>query len=136
MMRDINSKLSCTGAALVNTDMYAADQTLTAGQTITTNSSAIATSGADSVDLYLKATGANASSAGSVTFYVARSWDGVTYESVGLAFVLTLATNTAVVANAVNIDTRNAQYIKCVKIVNGDAAYTLAAVNIRAVALQ
>jgi hypothetical protein len=135
-MRPTNSALYNTGGALVNTDMYAADQTLTAGQTITTNSAAIPTNGADSVDLYLKATGGNASSAGAVTFYIARSWDGTNFESVGTAFVLTLATNTAVIANAVNLDTRNATQIKCIKIVNGDASYTLAAVNIRAFALQ
>jgi hypothetical protein len=116
--------------------MYAANQTLTNGQTFTTDSAAIATNGADSVDLYLKATGANASSAGIVQFYVVASYDGIAYESVGSPLVLTLAANAAVVANAIKLDTRNVRYLKVDKIVNGDATYGLTGVNVHAFALQ
>jgi hypothetical protein len=136
MGRKTNSDLLSTGTALVDVDMYTVDQTLTAGQTITTNSNAIAVEGADSVDLYFRLTGANASSAGNVTFYVSRSYDGTNYESVGNTFLVAIATNTAVIGNAVNIDTRNARYIKIVKIINGDASYALSGVNVHAIALQ
>lgn len=134
-MRLTSSALPCSGQPLVNSDMYAAAQTLTAGQSFTTASSAIATNGADSVDLYCKFTGANASSAGTVTFYIAASLDGTVYETVGTPLAFSLNANNAVVGLA-KLDTRNVRYLKVIKIVNGDASYGLSAVNVSAYSLQ
>jgi len=134
MSRKTNSDLLATGAALVDVDMYTADQTAGAGATITT-SNVVKTGGADSVMLKCKATGANGSSAGTVTFTVTGSFDGSTFETVGTPIALTLSTNTVVSVMAL-IDTREFPYIQVKSIVNGDASYGLTAVNVHAFAMQ
>lgn len=134
-MRKTNSDLPNTGAALVDSDMYAANQTLTAGQTFTTVSSAIATHGADDVDLYFTFTGANAGSAGTVTFYIAGSRDGSTFETVGTPYAFALNANNAVLQLG-RISTKNLVALQVIKIVNGDASYGLTAVNVHAYSLQ
>ena len=134
-MRKTNSDLHSTGAALVDSDMYAAAQELGEGATSTVASTAIATGGADSIDLYFTFNGANASSAGTVTFYVATSYDGTNYDTVGESFAFALAASVAQIRVG-NLDTRNARYIKVIKIINGDATYHVVAANVHAFALQ
>ena len=133
-MRKTNSDLLSTGAALVDSDMYTADQTAGAGATIST-SNVVKTGGADVVTLKCKATGANASSAGIVTFTIVGSFDGSTFETVGTPIALTLSTNTVVSVMA-QIETRGFPYIEVKSIVNGDASYGLTAVNVHAYAMQ
>jgi len=139
-MRKTNADLSDIahmGGPVVDSDMYTVAQTLTQGQTFTTMTNAVnvATKGADSVTLMFKFTGANASSSGTVTFYIAVSYDGTNFETVGTPFAGTLNSNTAV-AFAGLLDTRGVVAIECIKIVNGDASYGLTAVNIHAYSLQ
>ena len=127
--------LICKGGALVDSDMYLVDITPTAGQTYAVASAAILTNGADSVDLYCKTVGANASSAGVVTFTVTGSRDGTNFETVGTPIAMTLTTNVAALLIA-KMDTRNFVALQILKVVNGDASYALGATNIHCYALQ
>ena len=137
-MRLTGSALPCNGQPLANSDMYAADQTLTAGQNLTTPGDAIKTNGADTVLLYPKATGANASSSTTalVTFYISQSYDGVTFTGPGIPIYMTLNGNTARIGDPWQFDTRNVMALKVLSIVNGDASYGLSAVNVHALSLQ
>jgi hypothetical protein len=111
--------------------MFAANiATINAGATYSTPSDAIDVSGLDFITLWLKSTGANASSAGSVTFNLVYSGDGTTYSTTIDPFVLTLATNTAVVSKPIMLDVRGINKIKVLTIVNGDASYAISATNV------
>ena len=134
-MRKTNSDLQCTGAALVDSDMYTADQTANAGATIGV-SGIVKTGGADSIVLKCKATGANGSSAGNVTFTVVGSIDGTTFETVGTPIVLALTTNVAASKMILLGDTRNHVAFQVKSIVNGDISYGLTGVNVHAFAMQ
>lgn len=135
-MRITNSAINyVSGQPLVDADMYSSDQTLTAGQNFTTAGTALRTNGADSVSLMFKFTGANASSSGTVDFYIAGSQDGTNFETSGTKFSWSLNGNSAVRRLGV-MDTRNIPYIRVVRIVNGDATYGLSSVNVRAYSLQ
>lgn len=135
MRKTNNDSIPGVVGPLVDNDFFTADVAPTAGQTYTTPSNAVLTNGADSVDLYIKLTGANASSSGTVTFTIAGSRDGTTFETVGTPIAVTLTTNVAVLQIA-KLDTRNFIALQVIKIVNGDATYALSAVNVHGYALQ
>ena len=135
MRKTANDSIPGVVGPLVNIDFYSADVAPTAGQIYTTPSNVVYTNGADAVILKCKANGANASSAGTVTFTIVGSYDGTTFETVGTTVVLTLTTNTLASVLA-QLDTRNMVALKVTQIVNGDASYALAAVNVHGYALQ
>lgn len=85
----------------------------------------------DSCGLTAYATGANASSSGDVTFYIAGSTDGTNFEDAGNAATFTLALNgtaTVRVNSRLNID--HLQKIRLVRIVNGDTSYAVSNINV------
>jgi len=100
------------------------------GATYTTDSAAIDVSGLEWATVQCYTTGANASSAGTVTFYLSMSGDGTNYSSVGMPLYLTLNAANKVVTEPVEISLRGINKLKIINIVNGDATYHLTNTNV------
>jgi len=116
---------------------YAADIThINAGATYSTASEILKTEGLDYVTIECKATGANASSAGVVTFNLAFStnynWEAGTgdFGTETEAVTVTVAGTAAKRSKPWFLDCRGGiRAIKVLSIVNGDASYAANAVN-------
>ena len=99
------------------------------GATYSTDSDGILTVGCQRAVIMLKATGANASSAGTVTFNftanIGGSWSTSTWQSL----TLTLAGTTAIITAPVLLDVSGLSAIRVYSIVNGDATYHITNCN-------
>ncbi len=101
-----------------------------AGATNTDAGAVIEVGDQDEVVVQLKFTGHAAGSAGNISFYFATSIDGVAYSTAGTPLVAPLNANNAVVSEPFVIHTgKIIRYLKFVKIVNGDAAQQVDALN-------
>jgi hypothetical protein len=103
------------------------------GATYTTDSDAIYVAGASTVCIQVLSTGANASSAGNVTFNFLggnAARDGTpTYPTVtSFSIILPLNSNTAVIKDEL-VDVSGYKWLKVDSIVNGDATYHISATN-------
>jgi hypothetical protein len=111
--------------------MFAADVAdIGEGATYTTDSAAIDVSGLEWATIQCYTTGANAGSAGTVTFYLSMSGDGTNYSTVGMPLYLTLAGAAQVVTEPVEISLRGINKLKIINIINGDATYHLTNTNV------
>jgi hypothetical protein len=93
------------------------------GATYATDSNDIVTIGCQRAVVILKATGANASSAGTVTFNFTASIGGAWSTSVWQSLTLTLAGTASIVTAPVLLDVSGLSAIRVDSIVNGDATY-------------
>jgi hypothetical protein len=112
-------------------DGYAADiATIANGATHSTVGVSIACNGLREMFFKPRATGANASSAGNVEFYVQISLDeGTTWSTPATPYVLVLSTNVAVKDPVYVIRCGGATHMRIQKIINKDATYGLVNVN-------
>jgi len=105
---------------------------ISAGASWTTGSDWVDVRGASSALMTVKATGANASSSGTVTFnFIAKGDDEnimPTATVPDIMISLTLDANNEVVKNA-SIDCNDYAYIKLLSIENGDSTYAVEDVN-------
>ena len=115
----------------LNMDGYAADVDLTAGQDYTTAGASVPVDGIDQVLVFAKGKGANASSSGTVSIYIAASYDGTTFDTEGTIIALTLNANSAVRAKPVLFECSGCKALKIIRMVNGDATYAVDDVNAR-----
>jgi len=107
------------------------DQTIAAGAKYSTDSAEIDCQGFPLLGVAIQATGANASSAGSVTFNFVTSLDGTNYEddSNAQAETLTLSGTTALL-KVIRFNVDFIRLLRVTSIVNGDASYGLSGVNV------
>lgn len=111
--------------------MYAADVAdIGEGATYTTDSAAIDVAGLDYATIQLYTTGADASSAGTVTFYLVASADGTNYSTAGTPLTLTLNAANKVITEPYCMDLHGINKLKITSIVNGDATYHLTNTNV------
>jgi hypothetical protein len=96
-----------------------------AGATYTTDSDDIITVGCQRAVIMLTATGANASSAGTVTFNFVANIGGSWSTSVWQSLTLTLAGTAVIVTAPVLLDVSGLSAIRVDSIVNGDATYAI-----------
>lgn len=113
----------------LNMSGYETDVDLTAGQNYTTPGLSIPVDGVDEVLVFAKGTGANAASSGTVTFYVAYSYDGTTFTTESDAIVMTLNANNPVRAKPVSLWIKGCKALKVIRMVNSDATYGVNDVN-------
>ena len=116
---------------IVNSLMYPANQTVNGASYTVNQSNAIPVNGAKTINFMFNFTGVGGSS-GIVTFYIAISLDGVSYESIGTPFPYACQSSTPV-SFIGQLNTTNALYVKCIKITNADAS-AVSNVNIMAYA--
>jgi hypothetical protein len=117
--------------ANLNMDGYAADVDLTAGQNYTTRGVSVPVDGIDQIMVFAKGKGANASSSGVVSIYIAASYDGTTFDTEGTIIALTLNANSAVRAKPVLFECPGCKALTVIRMVNGDATYAVDDVNVR-----
>jgi hypothetical protein len=125
------------GDAAYNQTAYASNvASISAGATYGTPSAAVALPPWDEVNLVLYLTGDVSSAGAAVTFYVALSPDGTSYDSVGTPLAVNIPSGGGVVRSApIPLNIRNNKKLKVLSIVNGDASYAITAVNVQVVGL-
>jgi len=116
------------------TSMYAANLTITTGASDTSGSTAFGVAGSDCVWVKPYFTGNASTAGGVVTFYFAFSLDGTTFDTGVTPVAVTIASG--VQAGMAELSTRGANSIKCVKVTNGDAGYSVTACNVQICSYQ